>query len=122
MGRLPEPRRSIVGGLQTEDPLVPERIMGEANILNLEFLLPRLPFLRPGQMGFIELLAKFGNFDLVGNRKNNSRHGDPASCQIIANRDCVKLPLGDCRGKTGCSPFSAMLKAFLPLERWEARR
>ena len=68
-----------MGGLQTEKPLIPKKVMREANILNPEFVLPRLPFLRPGEMGFIELLAKFGNFDLVRDRKNNSRHGDPAS-------------------------------------------
>jgi hypothetical protein len=38
--------------------------------------------------------------------------------QIIANRDDVRLAVGDGRGKTDRSPVSAMLKAFLPLERW----
>jgi hypothetical protein len=38
--------------------------------------------------------------------------------QIIAIRGDVKLAAGNGRGKTGCSPLSAMLKAFLPLERW----
>ncbi|MGA2997761.1 hypothetical protein [Bradyrhizobium sp.] len=38
--------------------------------------------------------------------------------QIIANRDDVKLAVGNGRSKTGRSPVSAMLKIFLPLERW----
>jgi len=37
--------------------------------------------------------------------------------QIIANRDDVKLAVDNGRGKTGRSPPSTMLKAFLPLER-----
>jgi hypothetical protein len=37
--------------------------------------------------------------------------------QIIANYD-DKLAVGNGRGKTGRSPVSAMLKVFLPLERW----
>lgn len=53
--------------------------MREANILKPEFFLPRPPFPRPGQMSFIELLTKFGNFDLVPIRKKNLKHGDPAS-------------------------------------------
>ena len=92
--------------------------MGEANILDLEFFLPRLPFLRPGQMGFIELLAKFGNFDLVRDRKNNLDMAIRLHGQIIASRDDVRLAVGNGRGKTGRSPVSAMLKFFLPLERW----
>jgi hypothetical protein len=43
--------------------------------------------------------------------------------QIIANHDGdVKLAVGNGRGKTGRSPVSAMLKVFLPLERWQTRR
>jgi hypothetical protein len=38
--------------------------------------------------------------------------------QIIANYDDDKLAVGNGRGKTGRSPVSAMLKFFLPLERW----
>jgi hypothetical protein len=38
--------------------------------------------------------------------------------QIIANRDNVRLAVRNGRGKTGRSPVSAMLKVFLPLERW----
>jgi hypothetical protein len=36
-----------MGRLQAENPLVPKGIMGEANILNLEFFLPGLPLRRP---------------------------------------------------------------------------
>jgi hypothetical protein len=42
--------------------------------------------------------------------------------QIIANHDDVRLAVGNGRGKTGRSSVSAMLKFFLPLERWQARR
>jgi hypothetical protein len=42
--------------------------------------------------------------------------------QIITTRDDVKLATGGGRGKTGCSSLPAMLKAFLPLERWQTRR
>jgi hypothetical protein len=42
--------------------------------------------------------------------------------QTIANRDDDKLAVGNGRGKTGRSPVSAMLKAFLPLERRQGRR
>src|SRR5580692_13197550 len=58
-GGPPEPDIAVMGGLKTDDPLVPERIMGEADILNLEFLLPGFPFDRPSQMRFVELLTKF---------------------------------------------------------------
>jgi hypothetical protein len=52
--------------------------MGEANILDLEFLLPCSPFRHPGEMRLVELLAKFGDFDLVRMRKKNLEHVDPA--------------------------------------------
>ena len=68
-----------MGRLQAENSLVPKGIMREANILDLEFFLPGLPLRRPGQMGLVELLTKFGNFDLVGVRKKNLKHGDSAS-------------------------------------------
>ena len=67
-----------MGRLKAEIPLVPKGIMKEANILDLEFILSRLPFLRPSQMSLIELLAKFGDFDLVWMGKENLKHGDPA--------------------------------------------
>ena len=67
-----------MGRLKAEISLVPKGIMKEANILDLEFVLPCLPLRRPGQMSFIELLAKFGDFDLVRMGKEHLKHGDPA--------------------------------------------
>jgi hypothetical protein len=42
--------------------------------------------------------------------------------QTVVNRDDLKLAPGNGQGKTGCSPLSAILKAFLPLERCQAGR
>jgi hypothetical protein len=61
--------------------------MTEADVLDPEFILPSLPLADPGEMHLIELpaklmkfgLTKSGNFDLVGARKENPEHGDPAS-------------------------------------------
>jgi hypothetical protein len=64
--------------LNAEISLLPKGIMGEANILKLEFVLSCLPLRSPSQMSFIELLAKFGDFDLVRMGKKNLKHGDPA--------------------------------------------
>jgi len=64
--------------LNAEISLIPKGIMGEANILNLEFVLSCLPLHSPSQMSFIELLAKFRDFDLVRMGKKNLKHGDPA--------------------------------------------
>jgi hypothetical protein len=112
MGGLPEPVFSVMGRLQAEKALVPVRIVEEANILNLEFLLPRLPFLRPGQMRFVELLAQLGNFDLVRNGKNNSKHGDPAS--LSDHRKSLQFSTGDGqrRKQDSHTPTPALLKAF----------
>jgi hypothetical protein len=87
-----------MGRLKAENSLVPKGIMAEANIRNLEFFLSRLPFLRPGQMGFVELLTKFGNFDLVRLRENNSKHGDPASLSDHGNN--LQLAIDNVLSKT----------------------
>jgi hypothetical protein len=58
--------------LQAENPLVPLGIMGEANVFDLEVSLLFLPFFRPRQMGFVELLPEFGNFERIGRRKQDS--------------------------------------------------
>ena len=113
MGGLPKPCRSVMRSLQAENPLVPKRIMTEANILNLELLLSSFPFRHPGEMCFIELLTKFGDFDLVRIRENNSKHGDPASYAGDANRGSIQLAMDDSLGKAA--------PAFLPLE-WRADR
>jgi hypothetical protein len=42
--------------------------------------------------------------------------------QTVVNRDDLKLAPGNGQGKTGCSPLSAILKTFLPLERCQAGR
>lgn len=71
--------------------------MAEADVFNPEIILPSLPLRRPGQVHFIEVPAKLdefgltnpGDFDLVGARKNDPEHGDPASRQII--HDPVQL-------------------------------
>ena len=71
--------------------------MAKANVLDPEIILSSFPFGHPGQMHLIELpaklikfgLAKPGNFDLVGARKNNPEHGDPLLRQI--NRNHIQL-------------------------------
>src|SRR5580658_8385759 len=117
MGGLPEPCLSVMGRLQAEKALVPIGIVEEANVFDPEFLLSRLPFLRPGQMRFVKLLTQLGNLDLVRNGKNNSKHGDPASwsdhhCQIIANRNDFQLATDGGVSKTRHRSAPAMLKAF----------
>src|SRR5260370_9905979 len=69
----PEPSLPIVRRLQAENPLVPVGIMRETNIFDLEILLSLFPFFRPSKMGFVELLAQFGNFNRIGRRKENSK-------------------------------------------------
>jgi hypothetical protein len=68
---LPEPRLPIARRLQAENPLVPVGIMRETNVLDLEIGLSLFPFYRPREMGFVELLAQFGNFNRIGSRKQN---------------------------------------------------
>jgi hypothetical protein len=65
--------------------------MGEADVFNLELILSSLPFRRPGQMRFVELLTKSGNFNLVGLREKNLKHDDPASWSGDASRVLVQL-------------------------------
>jgi hypothetical protein len=71
MRGLPEPGPAIMRGLQAEKPFVTVWIMDEADVLDLEVGLPLFPFLRPGQMGFVELLPQLGNFNRIGRRKEN---------------------------------------------------
>ena len=49
--------------------------MGEANVFDLEIGLLFLPFRRPGQMRFIELLPKLGDLERIGRRKENTERG-----------------------------------------------
>jgi hypothetical protein len=63
---VPEPGLPIARRLQAENPSVPAGIMSEANVFDLEIGLSLFPFLRPGQMGFVELLAQFGKFNRIG--------------------------------------------------------
>jgi hypothetical protein len=72
-----------MGRLQAEKSLIPKGIMEKANILDLEFFLTRFPLLRPSQMRFIQLLAQFGNFDLIWIRKNDPEHR-PSTREIPA--------------------------------------
>jgi hypothetical protein len=103
--------------LQAENPLVPKGIVREANVLDLEFLLSCFPFSRPCEMRFVELLTQPGNFDLVRNGKNNSKHGDPASFsdhhgQLIANRNNFSTGHGQRRKQDRHALPPTMLMAF----------
>jgi hypothetical protein len=65
----PEPSPTIARGLQAEKPFIPMRVMNETNILDLEIGLTCSPFYRPSQVGFVELLPQFGDFNRIGRRK-----------------------------------------------------
>lgn len=75
MRGAPEPGFPVAGRLQAEYSFVPVGVVGEANVFDSEILLLLFPLLRPGKVRFIELLAQFGNLNLVGIRKKNSKHG-----------------------------------------------
>jgi hypothetical protein len=84
-----------MGRLQGENPPVPIGIMGEADVIDFEIGLPSFPFRRPGEMGFVELLAKLGNLDRIGIRKKNPEHGDSDSSQDqCARPGQIEIPLG----------------------------
>jgi hypothetical protein len=107
-----------VGGLQTEDPLVPERIMGEANILDLEFSCRAFHSFAQARWASLSCWRSLETSIWYGIGKIILGMAIRLHGQIIANRDDVRLVVGNGRGKTGRSPVSAMLKALLPLERW----
>jgi hypothetical protein len=69
MRGLPEPGLSIVRGLQAENPFVPLRIMDETYVLDPEVSLSFFPFFRPSQVGFVELLPQFRDFNRIGRWK-----------------------------------------------------
>ena len=76
----PEPDVSIVSRLQAQNPLIPKRIVDEPDVFDLKIGLSVFPFFRPGQMGLVELLPQFRNFDCIRIReKNSEQHGSPAS-------------------------------------------
>src|SRR5260370_41420037 len=85
MRGLPEPVPSITRGLQAEKPFVPADIMGESNVLELEIILPLLPFLCPGQVRFVELLPKFGDLDRIAGRKENAEGHRTADHHAISS-------------------------------------
>jgi len=70
---------AVAGRLNTENPLLPKRIVAEADIFYLELSLSLFPRQYPGEMCLVELLTKPGNLDLIGLRKKNLKHGDAAS-------------------------------------------
>src|SRR5665213_217603 len=72
MRGAPEPDFAIVRRLQAENALVPERVVDEPDVFDLETKLPGLPFRRPGQMGLVELLPQFRDFGDIGIREKSS--------------------------------------------------
>jgi hypothetical protein len=45
--------------------------MDETDVLDFEISLPLFPLYRPSQVGFVELLPQFGDFNRIGRRKEN---------------------------------------------------
>ena len=94
MRRVPEPRFAIVGRLQAKNSLIPIRIVGEANVFDLEIWLLPFPFLRPGEVRLVELLPQPGNFNRIRIREKNSKHGHESplsSSQRRERQQCLQL-------------------------------
>src|SRR5947209_8922844 len=68
----PEPDFAVARRLQAENSLVPERIVDEPDVFDLEISLLLFPLLCPGEMRLVELLPQFRNFDRIGIREKNS--------------------------------------------------
>lgn len=99
MRAAPQPGFAVAGGLDAENPLVPVWIVDKADVFDSEIRLLPFPFRRPGEMRFVELLTKPGDFDLIRMRKQNLKHGDRASCAGDANRDLIQLAIDGGLGK-----------------------
>src|SRR5690242_9815607 len=85
MRGAPEPRAAIARGLQAEKSPVPLRIVSKTDVLELELGLTPFPFRRPGQMRFIELLPKSGDFERVARRKENAESHRTADHRAISS-------------------------------------
>jgi hypothetical protein len=119
-----------VGRLNAENSLIPTGIMTEADVFNLEVRLPSFPLRHPGQMDLLEMLAqlvKFGltkprNFDLIGTRKNNPEHGDPASWSDQRDGSNLQLAMAAGFGKVATDLLTHRWESLLPLEPRQGRR
>ena len=96
-----------MGRLQAENSPIPIGIMAEADVFDLEVILPPFPLRHPGQMHLIEVptklekfgLTKSGNFDLIGARKNSLQHAIRLHRQINANLIPLELATDERSGK-----------------------
>src|SRR3954470_12488139 len=74
--RTPDPGLAVARRLQAEEVLVPMRVVGEADVLDHERLLLPLPFDRPGEMCFLQMLPQLGEFDHIGRWEDKPKtHG-----------------------------------------------
>src|SRR5207244_2077947 len=85
MRAFQEPGLAIARGLQAENPFVPAGIMDETDVLELEISLPLFPLRCPGQVGLVELLPKFGDFDRIARRKQNAEGHRTADHRAISS-------------------------------------
>ena len=75
-GGLPEPGAAVARRLHAEHTLLPQRIVVEADVFDHERLLLQLPFDRPGEMGFLQLLPQPGDLKHIRPWKQDCKtHG-----------------------------------------------
>src|SRR6266851_5901218 len=80
--RFPHPMRSVMRRLDAKKALIPIRIVLKSDVLDNEIRLLRFPLFPPGDMRFVEMLAKRVYLDAVILRKNKTHHLAFASNQF----------------------------------------